>query len=88
MKNCSIKGVYLLIKECAVFLAKRLDGPYVNGTFWNAIFLDKYGEEDIGFKRGKPLFLDTASYNQLRQLWLDHSIDDAVHRKGARHYNL
>ncbi len=88
MSACSGKGIFLLLKECTIFLTKKQDGPYIVGTFVGSIYLDKYGEEDIGFKRGKPLFLNQSLYEQLWQLWLTHSFDEETVKKGTRHYQL
>lgn len=51
MRNCSGQGVFFLFKECGILLARKVDGSYVNGGFYNSVYLDRYGEEDIGKER-------------------------------------
>jgi E3 ubiquitin-protein ligase UBR1 len=88
MRKCSGQGVFFLFKECVVLLARKVDGAYVNGGFFNSVYLDKYGEEDVGFKRGKPLFLEPGRYEELRKMWLQHGLDDNVVKRGPKHYSL
>lgn len=52
------------------------------GGFFPSIYLDKYGDQDIGFSRGKPLFLSLERLEELRKYWLnqistfDHQIQN------------
>ncbi|XP_071942297.1 E3 ubiquitin-protein ligase UBR3-like [Antedon mediterranea] len=42
---------------------------------WSSVYLDHYGEEDSGLKRGKPLILNEARYSFLENLWRNHTLD-------------
>jgi hypothetical protein len=33
-----------------------------------SVYVDQYGEEDVGLKRGRPLFLSRARVERLNQL--------------------
>jgi hypothetical protein len=35
----------------------------------------------VGLKRGRPLYLDPARYEQLRTLWLDHQMAASITRR-------
>lgn len=89
MEECSGKGLFFLVKECVVFVARRREGNYVSGYFFHSLYLDKYGEEDEGFLRGKPLFLAQQRYDQLQQLWFSPGdIDNEVVKAGSKLYKL
>lgn len=88
MSQCSGKGVFFLFAECSVLLCRKPSGVYVQASFFPPMYLDKYGEEDIGFRRGKPLYLDEGRLEQLRQTWLNHKIDEEVVRQGSKSYEL
>lgn len=45
-----------------------------------APYVDEYGERDEGLKRGNPLFLDEARYEELNQCWLRNGIPDKIAR--------
>ena len=88
MKICTGRGLFFLFKECAVLLAKGMTNNYVNGCIYHSVYLDKYGEEDTGFRRGKPLFFEPGRYEQLRQLWLGANFDDTVLQRGNKFFLL
>jgi hypothetical protein len=50
MKACSGKGLFFLVKECAIFVGRRIEENHnsVNGYFYGTVYVDKYGEEDPG----------------------------------------
>lgn len=77
MWNCGGSvGLYLLIKKCStLFLSTE------NGTFSMAPYLDEHGEHDVGMKRGRPQFLHQARWDEVRRLWLNHSIPTFVARR-------
>ncbi|PLW10957.1 hypothetical protein PCANC_15655 [Puccinia coronata f. sp. avenae] len=77
MWNCGGSvGAYLLIKKCStLFLAAE------NGAFSMAPYLDEHGEHDVGMKRGRPQFLHAARWDEIRRLWLSHSIPTFVARR-------
>jgi E3 ubiquitin-protein ligase UBR1 len=37
-----------------------------------SVYLDQYGEEDPGLRRGRPLYLSLPRYQQLVQLYMHH----------------
>lgn len=90
MKYCSEKGLFFLVKDCVVFIARRIEtSTAVSGYFAGSLYLDKYGEEDPGFQRGKPLFLDAARYEQLCQMFLSTAALDAeVVKRGNKLYEI
>ncbi|KAI8069327.1 hypothetical protein BC940DRAFT_340219 [Gongronella butleri] len=77
MRKCGGEiGIYMVIKECLILLL------HDNGaTIMSAPYLDSHGEADIFLRRGKPQFLNAKRYEQLRQLWLTHSIPAFVRRR-------
>jgi len=88
-KECGRKIVILLVKQCTIFLLRRQETEkYISGCFYSSIYLDKYGEEDPGFNRGKPLFLDEGRYEQLRLLWMSSNFDDEVSKRDPRRYRV
>ncbi|KAH3742695.1 E3 ubiquitin-protein ligase UBR3 [Pelomyxa schiedti] len=68
-------GVLLLVKQVSVVLLAphRL---HARGTVWWSIYLDSHREEDIGMRRGRPLFLDAARYAQLNTLVVTNNIEN------------
>eukprot|EP01113_Clastostelium_recurvatum_P032417 TRINITY_DN4169_c0_g1_i9.p1 TRINITY_DN4169_c0_g1~~TRINITY_DN4169_c0_g1_i9.p1 ORF type:complete len:624 (+),score=32.09 TRINITY_DN4169_c0_g1_i9:216-1874(+) len=62
-------SLFLLIKQASVLLLR--DGV---GWYWGSIYLDAHAEEDVGMRRGRPLFLSLARYEQLRQMWVGHTL--------------
>jgi len=52
--------VYLLLRSSGVLLIRG-----ERHVQWPSPYLDKYGEEDPQFKRGRPLFLSRDRYQQL-----------------------
>ncbi|KAI7904456.1 uncharacterized protein BX663DRAFT_470639 [Cokeromyces recurvatus] len=77
MKSCGGEiGIYLMIKDC--FLLLLHDN---GGSIMNAPYLDSHGEADIFFKRGAPQYLNMKRYEQIRQMWLTHSIPSFVRRR-------
>ncbi|KAH9440457.1 hypothetical protein MJO29_016281 [Puccinia striiformis f. sp. tritici] len=77
MWNCGGSvGAYLLIKKCStLFLAAE------NGAFSMAPYLDEHGEHDVGMKRGRPQFLHYPRWDEIRRVWLNHSIPTFVARR-------
>jgi len=58
------KGIILLVKESSIFLLRKQIVRYASGAFVSSIYVDKYGEEDAGFIRGKPLFLSIERFEK------------------------
>jgi len=82
------RGIFLFIKECGVFLLRKGEEKFVSGCFFPSIYLDRYGEEDIGFNRGKPLFLSKERYEKLCHLWLSNDWDDEIIKLEVKRYLL
>jgi len=69
-------GIYLLIKKNAIIYL------YADkGAFQAAPYLDSHGEPDLGFRRHRPLYLNRARYDEIRKLWLNHSVATYVARR-------
>ncbi|KAI9281657.1 hypothetical protein BY458DRAFT_237383, partial [Sporodiniella umbellata] len=69
-------GIYMMIKDC--FLLLIHDN---GGSIMNAPYLDNHGEADVFFKRGAPQYLNAKRYEQIRQMWLTHSIPSFIRRR-------
>lgn len=69
-------GLYMMIKDC--FLLLLHDN---GGSIMNAPYLDNHGEADVFFKRGAPQYLNAKRYEQIRQMWLTHSIPSFIRRR-------
>ncbi|KAG0145609.1 hypothetical protein CROQUDRAFT_658403 [Cronartium quercuum f. sp. fusiforme G11] len=77
MWNCGgAVGLFLLIKKCSVLYLSTQ-----NGTFTMAPYLDEHGEHDMGMKRGRPQFLHQVRWDEIRKIWLTHSIPTHVARR-------
>jgi len=63
-------GIFIMLKSTYV-LVVRGD----RRTAWGSLYIDEHGEEDIGFQRGKTLYLNIPRYNELKQMWLTSSFD-------------
>lgn len=83
MKKCSGDiGIFLVVKESFVLLL-HADG----GSIMSAPYLDIHGEVDLFLRRGTPQFLNPQRYEQIRQMWLSHSIPAYVRRKMESSYS-
>lgn len=51
-------------------------------------YMDIHGESDLGLRRGRPLFLNTKRYDELRKLWLMNGIPSYVARKMEQVYDV
>lgn len=69
-------GIFLVVKESFVLLLHE-DG----GSIMSAPYLDTHGEADLFLRRGTPQYLNPQRYEQIRQMWLSHSIPAYVRRK-------
>ncbi|KAG1126016.1 hypothetical protein G6F42_008189 [Rhizopus arrhizus] len=77
LKRCGGEiGLYMMIKDC--FLLLLHDN---GGSIMNAPYLDNHGEADVFFKRGAPQYLNAKRYEQIRQMWLTHSIPSFIRRR-------
>lgn len=46
--NCSGQGLLFLVEDCAVLYVRKKVGANMQGCVMPPIYLDKYGEPDIG----------------------------------------
>jgi len=79
------RGIIFIVRQCGIFVIKSrtMVRKKVYGSIWNSIYLDKYGEEDELYKRGKPLFLSKERLEQLRQLWLNGELPYQINQKSG-----
>jgi len=69
-------GAFLRIRECkVVLLAGRRKGCFVSPPY-----LDRYGETDVGLRRGNPLTLSAEKLDWIRKLWLNHGVAEEIAR--------
>jgi len=66
-------GLYLLLNKGILMLV--FDG--IAGMYMTP-YLDPFGEEDIGFKRGLPLRLNGVRYKQLQDIIVTHSLGTKI----------
>jgi hypothetical protein len=76
MHTHSSCGCAFILPNTAVVLMLRSDLHH--GQFYPCPYLDEFGEEDSGFTRGRPLFLDRSRFQQLTKLIADHAVDAFV----------
>ncbi|KAI9000300.1 hypothetical protein BC832DRAFT_149454 [Gaertneriomyces semiglobifer] len=69
-------GLFFLVKKCVVLMLNRGDGMFLPPPY-----LDKYGEVDLGLRRGRPQFLNSKRYGEVQKLWLNHQIPSYIARK-------
>ncbi|CAO3700928.1 unnamed protein product [Rhizopus stolonifer] len=77
MESCGGEvGLCMMIKDCFLLLVHDN-----GGSIMNAPYLDSHGEADVFFKRGAPQYLNAKRYEQIRQMWLTHSIPSFIRRR-------
>ncbi|CEP07588.1 hypothetical protein, partial, partial [Parasitella parasitica] len=76
-------GVFLSVKKCVLILLHN-----GNGWFMNAPYLDPHGEVDQGLRHGRPQYLNTKRYAEIRKLWLQHNIPIYVARQIEANYDI
>ncbi|XP_028395905.1 E3 ubiquitin-protein ligase UBR2-like [Dendronephthya gigantea] len=76
-------GMFLRVRDCIVLLVNGIG----KGCFYPSPYLDAYGENDPGLRRGNPLFLCEERYKQLQKLWKQHGIPTEIvrHLESNRH---
>ena len=68
--NCGAgTGICFLLQECVGLIMHRSEGSYIH-----SIYVDAHGETP----RGRPLYLDLARYEHIRELWVGHMIRQQV----------
>lgn len=71
--NCNGSGLFFLVRKCSL-IAIRGEHASVMET----PYLDEYNEEDVGFRRGRPLYLDNKRWEKIVNLYLYHRIAHQV----------
>jgi hypothetical protein len=66
-------GVFFLVHRCIVLLLR--DGK---AAYWGSLYLDEHGEEDIGLRRGRPLYLSTRRCSLLCTMYIQHRVAQEV----------
>ena len=55
------------------------DAPF--NTRYFSPYVDEYGEDDIGLRRGRPLLLSTQRWAALQYLWTSHRVPSLLTQK-------
>ena len=74
-KNGAGVGIFFLLQKCLVLLLHNDKSAYSP-----SLYVDEHGEEDVGLRRGRPLYLHQERYQRLQKLWLQHEIPGDVAR--------
>jgi hypothetical protein len=72
-KTGSGVGIFFLVQKCIVLLVHHNKSAYSP-----SLYVDENGEEDLGLKRGLPLFLNEARLQALEALWRNNGIPREV----------
>ena len=70
-EECGLStGIFLMVQRAAtLYLASKFRGATKGGPY-----VDVYGETDVGFRRGLPLFLRHELVRNIEYLWLTNSV--------------
>ena len=74
-KNGAGVGIFFLLQKCSVLLLHNDKSAYSP-----SLYVDEHGEEDVGLRRGRPLYLHQERFQRLQKLWLQHDIPGEVAR--------
>merc|ERR1712127_250995 len=66
-------GVFFLVQKCTILLMHNNKSAYSP-----SLYVDEHGEEDVGLRRGRPLFFSEDRYQALETLWRTHGIPREV----------
>eukprot|EP00804_Cyclotella_cryptica_P008773 CCRYP_015624-RA/>CCRYP_015624-RA protein AED:0.01 eAED:0.01 QI:221/1/1/1/0.6/0.66/6/2355/3495 len=66
-------GIFFLVQKCTVLLMHNNKSAYSP-----SLYVDEHGEEDVGLRRGRPLFFSEDRYQALETLWRSHGIPREV----------
>ena len=66
-------GIFFLIQKCTVLLMHNNKSAYSA-----SLYVDENGEEDVGLRRGRPLFFSEERYQALETLWRAHGVPREV----------
>jgi len=72
-------SVFMLVNSAHVIVVRP-----TRYTFWGTIYLDGNGEEDIGWRRGKPLYLQEIRLELLEKQWR-RNLFEFVYRQWQHH---
>ena len=72
----------MVVKESTVMLIRRKEKQFTSACIYGSIYVDKWGETDVGFVRGKPLTLSAEKQQHLVSLWLNGS---SIHNTVVQH---
>ena len=76
-------AVLLLVKQCIVLLL-----AHGRGCRHSIPYLDVYGEEDVGLRRGRPLHLSAEREIRLLRLWASHGLHTELARQSLDHSSI
>jgi len=66
-------GIFFLLHKCVVLLIHNNKSAYSL-----SLYVDEHGEEDVGLRRGRPLYLHKDRYECLQKLWSQHDVPREV----------
>lgn len=78
--ECNIHALETTLGACPFFIPKHnyvmfLSSTGTKGNVCNSPYVDSHGELDLGFERGKPMFLDQRRLMRLEKDILEYEID-------------
>ena len=72
-------GLFLDVKESSVLILRR-----GGGAIWKSPYLDDYGEQDIGLRRGRPITLHPPILEELKRRYVCCALIDVTVNTGKR----
>jgi len=66
-------GIFFLVQKCTILLMHNSKSAYSP-----SLYVDEHGEEDVGLRRGRPLFFSEERYQAIETLWRTHGIPREV----------
>jgi len=66
-------GIFFLLHKCVVLLIHNNKSAYSL-----SLYVDEHGEEDVGLRRGRPLYLHKDRFECLQKLWSQHDVPREV----------
>lgn len=76
-RNCGASTAILLNIKTTCIMICRED----RACYWGSLYMDIHDEEDLGFNRGRPLYLVQARYDLLQEEWLTHAFDHVTNKR-------
>ena len=81
LKSCTLHarkvgsgiGIFFLVQKCTILLMHNNKSAYSP-----SLYVDEHGEEDVGLRRGRPLFFSEERNQALERLWRTHGIPREV----------